>query len=107
MKTASRLGIAYFYQNKLDQTEKMFTWALRGYNENLSLSNMNTLISFKNPSKVYGEKGKLDKAKRMYLITAQMMYGYHLTLGQELPQTPHGPAPFMMDTTTPEPIKGH
>ncbi|OCL00351.1 uncharacterized protein K441DRAFT_99752 [Cenococcum geophilum 1.58] len=61
-----RLGNLYAGQGKLDEAEKMFERALRGYEEALGAKHTSTLGTVNNLGILYWRQGKLDDAEKMY-----------------------------------------
>ncbi|KXJ85413.1 Tetratricopeptide repeat-domain-containing protein, partial [Microdochium bolleyi] len=71
--TVNNLGILYRNQGKLDEAEKMYLRALRGYEKALGPDHTSTLDTVNNLGNLYSHQGKLDEAEKMYL---RALHGY-------------------------------
>ncbi|OXV08008.1 hypothetical protein Egran_04228 [Elaphomyces granulatus] len=80
--TVHNLGRLYKSQGKLDEAEKMYQWALQGYEKALGLENvaryqpaLNTIWGLGN---LFADQGRLDEAKEMY---SRAYTGFQAVLG--------------------------
>jgi tetratricopeptide (TPR) repeat protein len=59
------LGNLYRHQGKLDIAEKLYEWALQGYEKTLGPDHKSTLRTVNNLGLLYKDQGKLDEAEKM------------------------------------------
>ncbi|KAF2466855.1 uncharacterized protein BDR25DRAFT_71181 [Lindgomyces ingoldianus] len=81
-----RLGRLYMDQGKLNEAEKMYEQALRGYQRALGPKHRSTLHAVNNLGLLFANQGKLDVAKKMY---EQALQGYEEALGPKHTSTLH------------------
>jgi tetratricopeptide (TPR) repeat protein len=74
------LGVLFAHQGKLVEAEKMYMWALQGYEKALGAKHPSTLDTVNNLGALYRNQGKLAEAEEMYM---RALKGYEKTFGVE------------------------
>ncbi|KAH8706958.1 hypothetical protein GQ44DRAFT_777616 [Phaeosphaeriaceae sp. PMI808] len=72
------LANLYANQGKMNEAEKMYVWALEGFEKALGAKHTSTLQIVNNLGNLYKDQGKLDEAEKMYVWALE---GFEKALG--------------------------